>query len=199
MDDWPCSPLRVSPQAFGATDGGIPPQGSQEWQLRAARADDAEACAALAVAAWQRVHAAYAAILGADMHQRLFAGWEEAKARDVGSVVRDQPERALVAVANDTIVGFVTFRQDFVRQIGVLGNNAVHPDWQGRGIAGAFYQAVLATMRANGMRLVQVTTGLDEGHAPARAAYQKAGFVVGLPSITYYQDLGGATEANPSQ
>jgi hypothetical protein len=39
--------------------------------------------------------------------------------------------------------------------------------------------------------VVHVSTGLDDGHAPARAAYQKAGFVVGLPSITYYQALDG--------
>jgi ribosomal protein S18 acetylase RimI-like enzyme len=70
----------------------------------------------------------------------------------------------------------------------------VHPEWQGRGIAAALYQAALAKMRANGMRAVRVTTGLDEGHAPARAAYQKAGFIVGLPSITYYQDLEESTE-----
>ncbi|HEV7214274.1 MAG TPA: GNAT family N-acetyltransferase [Chloroflexota bacterium] len=165
------------------------------WRLRAARPDDAEVCAALAVVAWQRVHDAYVAILGADMHRRLFANWQEAKARDVGGLVREHPERALVAEADSAIVAFATFRQDLERHIGVIGNNAVHPAWQGRGIAGALYQAVLAQMRINGIRLVQVTTGLDEGHAPARAAYQKAGFTVGLPSITYYQALDGADDA----
>jgi ribosomal protein S18 acetylase RimI-like enzyme len=171
--------------------------GRQEWQLREARSDDAEACAELAVTAWQRVHDAFTAILGADMHGRLFAGWEERKARDVRRVVHDQPERALVAVAGEAIVGFVTFQMDSTRSVGVIGNNAVTPQWQGRGIAGALYQAVLARMRRNGMRQAQVTTGLDEGHAPARAAYRKAGFRVGLPSITYYQDLDAAAANEP--
>jgi ribosomal protein S18 acetylase RimI-like enzyme len=163
----------------------------QDWQLRAARRDDAVACAALAVVAWQRVHDAYIAILGADLHHRLFPDWQAAKARDVGGLVSEQPERALVAVADGAVVGFATFRQDVERQMGVLGNNAVHPAWQGRGIAGALYQAILARMKENGIRVVHVSTGLDDGHAPARAAYQKAGFVVGLPSITYYQVLDG--------
>jgi predicted N-acetyltransferase YhbS len=165
-----------------------------EWQLRDAQPGDVEACAELAVAAWQRVHDSYTAILGSPMHERLFAGWQERKAREVRRVVHDQPERALVAVAGDAIIGFVTFQMDAARNVGIIGNNAVQPQWQGRGIAGALYRAVLARMRANGMQLAQVATGLDEGHAPARAAYAKAGFRVGLPSITYYQDLDEATE-----
>lgn len=165
-----------------------------KWELRATRPDDADACAAVAVAAWQRVFDSYASILGAGLYQRSFADWEAKKARDVGGFVRRQPEQALVAVANDVVVGFVTFQHDDEHRIGTLGNNAVHPEWQGRGIAAALYQAALARMRAKGMRVVRVTTGLDEGHAPARAAYRKAGFIVGLPSITYYQEIEGPTE-----
>lgn len=165
-----------------------------EWELRAARSDDADACAAVAVAAWKRVFDSYSSILGAGLYRLGFADWEAKKARDVSGFLRKQPEQALVAVANGAVVGFATFQHDFEHRVGILGNNAVHPEWQGRGIAGALYQAALARMRADGMRLVHVTTGLDEGHAPARAAYRKAGFVVGLPSITYYQDIDVPTE-----
>jgi ribosomal protein S18 acetylase RimI-like enzyme len=166
----------------------------QEWELRAARSEDADACAAVAVAAWQRVFDSYSTILGAGLYRLSFEGWEAKKARDVGGFLRNQPEQALVAVANGAVVGFVTFQYDYEHRIGVLGNNAVHPEWQGRGIAGTLYQAALATLRASGMRVVRVTTGLDEGHSPARAAYRKAGFTVGLPSITYYQEIEDYTE-----
>lgn len=172
-------------------------QADQEWRLREARPGDADACAELAVTAWQRVHDSYSAILGADMHDRLFAGWQERKAREVRRVVHDQPERALVAVAGAAVIGFATFHLDAMRKVGTIGNNAVHPRWQGRGIAGALYRAILATMRANGMRQAQVTTGLDEGHAPARAAYRKVGFAVGVPSVTYYQDLDATMDERP--
>jgi ribosomal protein S18 acetylase RimI-like enzyme len=165
-----------------------------EWELRAARPDDADECAAVAVVAWQRVFDSYAAILGTGLYRGCFVGWEARKARDVGSFVRRHPEQALVAEANGAVVGFVTFQHDDEDRIGTLGNNAVHPEWQGRGIAAALYQAALARMRSNGMRVVRVTTGLDEGHAPARAAYRKAGFTVGLPSITYYQDIEESAE-----
>jgi hypothetical protein len=39
------------------------------------------------------------------------------------------------------------------------------------------------------MELATVGTGGDRSHAPARRAYEKAGFIVGLPSIYLYQRL----------
>jgi len=170
-----------------------PEKADASWELRDARPEDADACAALAVSAWRRIHDAYIAILGADVHDRAFSGWEEAKARDVHQVVQAQPERALVVASGDAVIGFVTFHLDPIRKIGAIGNNAIDPAWQGHGIGTAMYRAVLQRFRAAGMELARVSTGLDEGHAPARAAYEKAGFRQGLPSITYYQELRPAT------
>jgi hypothetical protein len=39
------------------------------------------------------------------------------------------------------------------------------------------------------MEVAAVTTGLDEAHAPARAAYRRAGFAAGAPSVTLYREL----------
>jgi len=39
------------------------------------------------------------------------------------------------------------------------------------------------------MRFVEVTTGGDPSHAPVRRAYERAGFSVQLPTITYYRKL----------
>ena len=44
-------------------------------------------------------------------------------------------------------------------------------------------------MRAAGLRCVQVSTGGDDSHAPARRAYEKAGFRPGVPSLTLYREL----------
>jgi hypothetical protein len=43
-------------------------------------------------------------------------------------------------------------------------------------------------MREGGMKVVEVGTGGDEGHAAARRTYEKAGFT-GLPLVRYYQKL----------
>jgi hypothetical protein len=43
-------------------------------------------------------------------------------------------------------------------------------------------------MRAAGLTLAGIGTGGDPGHAPARAAYEKAGFTP-LPLVHYYKAL----------
>ena len=87
------------------------------------------------------------------------------------------------------MVAFVTYRLDPQRRVGTIGNNAVDPGWQGRGIATTLYRHVLDLFRAAGMEVAAVTTGLDEAHAPARAAYRRTGFAGGAPSVTLYQEL----------
>ena len=47
----------------------------------------------------------------------------------------------------------------------------------------------LEEMRQEGMIAVTVSTGLDEGHAPARRAYERAGFEKHLDSVTYCKML----------
>ena len=45
------------------------------------------------------------------------------------------------------------------------------------------------SLRECGMCYVQVGTGGDLAHAPARRAYQKAGFTIALPHVEYYREL----------
>ena len=87
------------------------------------------------------------------------------------------------------MVGFVTCYADASTGIGEIGNNAVHPDCQGQGIAQRLYAYAFERLRERGMRYVKVGTGGDPAHAPARRAYQKAGFDVSLPHVEYYREL----------
>jgi GNAT superfamily N-acetyltransferase len=96
---------------------------------------------------------------------------------------------ALVATAGEEVVGFVTFRCDQERRVGRVGNNAVDPGFQGRGIAPRLYAHVLDRMRALGMKAAMVQTGGDPSHAPARRAYEKAGFTARVTWVDYYQGL----------
>lgn len=50
------------------------------------------------------------------------------------------------------------------------------------------FQHVLAEMKAKGMKMVDVTTGGDSSHAPARRTYEKCGFTA-LPLVKYYKVL----------
>ena len=47
---------------------------------------------------------------------------------------------------------------------------------------------VTAALRGSGMRVAMVETGGDAGHAPARRAYEKAGYTL-LPVARYFRAL----------
>lgn len=72
---------------------------------------------------------------------------------------------------------------------GEINLNAVDPEFQGRGGGEKMYTFAVARLREKGVRLVGVGTGLDAAHEPARRAYEKAGFLVGIPYIALFQLL----------
>ncbi len=157
--------------------------------IRDGRPEDAEAVAAIAVAAWQPIYAHARDVLGADLFGHLHPDWEAEKARQVrGACAPDAREDVLVATADGSAVGFVTFRTA-ATAVGEIGNNAVRPEYQSLGIGGRLYEAALRRLRAAGMRHARVTTGSDPAHAAARRAYEKVGFAAGPGSVTYYRAL----------
>ncbi len=145
----------------------------------------------IAQLAWVRVHDSFRKIVGDAMHDTLWPDWEEKKDADVRRHREQYPDwsRVVETVETDHVVGFITFRVDEKKGMGIIGNNAVHPEHQGRGIATAMYAHVLDLFRRDGLRYACVGTGLDEGHTPARRAYEKAGFDIALPAVTYYTYL----------
>ena len=106
---------------------------------------------------------------------------EKAFAEEASTIV-------LVAEADGTIVGFVAYLLNDADRTGEVWLLAVHPDHQRRGVGTALNNAALAKMREGGMVLAVVGTGGDEGHAPARRAYEKVGYTA-LPLVRYLQYL----------
>lgn len=156
-----------------------------------ARAGDSARCQEIAVAAWEPIHAERRRLLGDALHERLSGHWRVAKAGQIARHFEQHLDWVVVARVDEAeeVGGFVTFRLDRERLVGTIGNNAVDPAWQGRGIATAMYRQVLDRFRREGMRVACVETGLDAGHAPALATYRKVGFDREVPSVTLYQEL----------
>jgi len=65
---------------------------------------------------------------------------------------------------------------------------AVHPDYQNDGIGTEPEYLCASKDEDGGMILAVVGTGGDDGHAPARKSYEKAGYT-GLPLVRYYKAL----------
>ena len=167
-----------------------------EIVIRPLLPSDVEAVVEIAVAAWQPIFVFYRQTMGDELFWSAHQHWQHEKARQVRNACA-AGSSAIVAVAElpaeghaaARVVGFCTCYANSTTVIGEIGNNAVHPDWQGQGIAPRLYEYAFERLRERGMRYVRVRTGGDPAHAPARRAYQKAGFGISLPHVEYYREL----------
>ncbi len=152
--------------------------------IRSVRADDQPHLDALRQAAFAPVFASFRSILGDDMYELAQAREDEAQSELLLSLLAPESGwEVYVAATAGTVVGFVSLQLNQDTQVGEIGLNAVHPDYAGKGIGTAMYEHVLGRMKEAGMRVATVSTGGDSSHAPARRAYEKAGFKVQIPSV----------------
>lgn len=87
------------------------------------------------------------------------------------------------------MVGFCSIAFDQNTKVGEVDLNTVHPAHQGEGIGAAMFNHALKLMREAGMEAATVGTGGDDSHAPARRAYEKAGFGPAIPNVYMYRLL----------
>jgi ribosomal protein S18 acetylase RimI-like enzyme len=96
------------------------------------------------------------------------------------------------------LVGFVAHRvhppSDGMSAYGEVVVIAVDPGARSRGVGKVLLDRAVADLCARGIPVIMVETGGDEGHAPARALYESAGFTR-LPLAQYW--LAGTTDAEP--
>jgi ribosomal protein S18 acetylase RimI-like enzyme len=125
--------------------------------------------------------------LGPRVFPILYHDWRKTQAEGVaGACQATDKYHTLVAELDGRVVGFVSY--ELKGETGEVVLLAVHPESQRRGIATQLNQAALDAMKAAGVKMAVVETGGEEGHAPARRVYEKAGYT-GLPIVRYFKDL----------
>ena len=150
-----------------------------------ARPEHVADCVRISLTVYDHIHDVYREHLGKELHDQVMKEWRANKA---AAIERQQSgENAFVALLDGKVVGFAAFQIE--GELGRICNNAVDPEYRGNGIGGLLYQRLLDGMREQGARYATVHTGGDDGHAPARKAYEKIGFKKFLPSVNYYMDL----------
>lgn len=143
----------------------------------------------LSLLAWEPVFTAWQQILGPHIYPiAISPDWHKSQAEVVEKYCRDDKMNTWVAVVAETIVGFVVYELNDETKVGEVQLLAVHPNYQNRGIGTALNTFALQKLTDGGMKVAVVGTGGDEGHAPARRSYEKAGYI-GLPAVRYYKDL----------
>lgn len=148
----------------------------------------------IAVAAWTPIHKVRRGLLGEEIYNYAWTGWQKAKCDSVIKALDPENDgyKGYVAILDGKVAGFISYRVISGNpDIGRIGNNAVSPEFSGRGIGATMYKFVLDEMQKSGLKYASVFTGLDDGHAPARRAYEKAGFdkARSTQTIEYYMKL----------
>jgi ribosomal protein S18 acetylase RimI-like enzyme len=152
--------------------------------FRAARPEDADRLQAIRRVAFAPVFASFRALLGDEIYELAQRREDEAQEGLLTTLMQpDSGWEVYVAQSGDDIAGFMAIRLDHAKQLGEIGLNAVDPAHAGKGIGTAMYELAATRMQQAGMKVATVATGGDPSHAPARRAYEKAGFDAQIPSV----------------
>ena len=152
--------------------------------LRRAAAADLPSMQSVRGAAFAPIFASFRSLLGDEIYAVAQAPGDAAQGELLASLLaHDSGWTVYVAEVAGGVVGFVAIKLDQQTRVGEIGLNAVDPSHAGHGIGTTMYEFAIARMKEAGMRVATVSTGGDASHAPARRAYEKAGFAVHIPSV----------------
>ncbi len=158
--------------------------------IRDRTAGDEEPIVALSLRAWEPVFRSVATELGPEVNTLLHGeDWRVHQEREVRETLAREGMRTWVADEDGRVAGFVSAAVvDRRRLIGEIAMLAVDPASQRRGIGTELTQVATDWLRESGMRVAYLGTGGDEGHAPARRVYDRAGFTR-FPVVQYFKAL----------
>lgn len=157
--------------------------------IRSYRAADAPQVVVLSLRAWAPVHDSMRAVMGPEIFERLCGDdWRVRQRKDVEEALADPDMNVWVAEVDGAVVGFVAAVLKPDEHLGEIHMLAVDPDSQNRGLGTRLTDVATDWIRAAGMPVALVSTGGDEGHAPARRTYEKVGYSP-FPAAHYLKAL----------
>lgn len=115
-------------------------------------------------------------------------GWQARQLHDVRAMCEEPGVLLHIAMTDGQMSGYLGLKAHQEDQMGEIYIIAVDPAFQRHGIGSVLMDFALAWMRDQDLTMAMVETGGDPGHAPARAAYQKAGFER-YPVARYFRKL----------
>jgi ribosomal protein S18 acetylase RimI-like enzyme len=100
----------------------------------------------------------------------------------------DQGRYVAVAETDGVVVGYVAWRAGPTRHHGEITLLAVEAAHRGDRVGTALCEHAFADLRGRGTKLVEIGTGGDAFHGPARALYESLGCGP-FPTVHYYRQL----------
>ena len=162
----------------------------ESCKIRDFRSGDLPRLHEIREAAFEPVFRSFRSIVGEEIARVALAAAEREQAELLDRICKaGSAHEVFVVEHGKEVIAFCSVNLDRGSKVGEIELNAVHPDHQGNGIGSSMYAFVLERMREAGMRVATVGTGGDASHAPARRAYEKAGFDRAIPSLYMYRSL----------
>ena len=123
------------------------------------------------------------------MFKLVYPDWKTSNQVYVRALCQGEDrDKVLVVEEDGLVIGFISYFLKLEKKSGEIGINAVHPEFQNRGVGTMMYEHVLGRMEEQGIEIVEVGTGGDPSHIAARRAYEKCGFAA-LPLVRFYKAL----------
>lgn len=161
--------------------------------LRLATQEDMPRIDEITLTCYAAIHDSFVNLLSPEIYQAVYkrtdSSWEEKKTGQNHHLFAEHPDWVWVLEQRKIIIGYVTFRLFPDRQFGQIENNAVDPQFAGKGWGKFMYRHVLQYFRGQGLRFARVETDLDDPHIPARRAYKSVGFDREIRIVLYWQNL----------
>lgn len=161
-----------------------------QCRIRPFEPDDLPRLHEIREAAYVPVFQSFRALLGEEIAPIALANAEAEQSEHLDEICAENSSYEMhIVECEGAIIAFCATSMDQKTKVGEVALNAVHPGWQGKGVGAWMYEYVLDRMREAGMKVATVGTGGDESHAPARRAYEKAGFGPSIPNVYMYRTL----------
>ena len=163
---------------------------SDDCRIRPVALADIPELHAIRKAAFAPVFASFRKLAGDRIASVAFAEAEAEQANLLDRYCAPGSDREVYVIErHGEVCGFCALALDPNTLVGEIDLNAVNPDCQGEGLGEKLYAFALERMKEAGMKVATVGTGGDEAHAPARRAYEKAGFSAAIPSLYLYKAI----------
>jgi ribosomal protein S18 acetylase RimI-like enzyme len=127
-------------------------------------------------------------LVGDVIFTRQHGDWQDDYRRTVPQL-HDPAAGKYVAVAEtDVLAGYVAWSLDPAREKGAVEMLAVSTEVRRGNVGTALCEHAFTALREAGARYVEIGTGGDDFHAPARAFYESLGCIK-LPVAVYFREL----------
>jgi len=160
--------------------------------LRFAAPDDMPQIDRITSVCYEAIHESWMTLQSEDIYNVLndpSVSWQDRKNAQNHELFAEHPEWVWVLENEEGIFGYVTFKINAEKRLGIIDNNGVLPEHAGKGWGKYMYRHVFQYLREHDVQVAMVETDLDDPHTAARKAYEGVGFDRQTKIVLYWQDL----------